>query len=49
MFFLSFSNEKNLVNNLSGQFFYTDGEELMLYKDFEDINKLVDFNVYKTT
>ncbi|WP_290701215.1 histidine kinase, partial [Lacinutrix sp.] len=33
-------------NNLSGQFFYTEGEELKLFKDFENINTLVDFNIY---
>ncbi len=33
-------------NNLSGQFFYVENNELKLFKDFEDINTLVDFNMY---
>ncbi|WP_299251888.1 histidine kinase [uncultured Lacinutrix sp.] len=33
-------------NNLSGQFFYVEDDELKLFKDFKDINTLVDFNIY---
>jgi sensor histidine kinase YesM len=33
-------------NNLSGQFFYVEDNELKLFKDFEDLNTLVDFQVY---
>ncbi|NRR91098.1 histidine kinase [Winogradskyella undariae] len=34
-------------NNLSGQFFYVENNELKLFKDFKDINTLVEFNIYK--
>ncbi|WP_418638289.1 histidine kinase [Winogradskyella sp.] len=33
-------------NNLSGQFFYVEDDELKLFKDFEDLNTLVDFQIY---
>ncbi|SDH05438.1 sensor histidine kinase [Winogradskyella thalassocola] len=33
-------------NNLSGQFFYVEDDELKLFKDFKDINTLVDFYIY---
>ncbi|WP_178983550.1 sensor histidine kinase [Winogradskyella helgolandensis] len=35
-------------NNLSGQFFYVEDDELKLFKDFKDINTLVDFYIYNS-
>tara|TARA_R110002049_G_scaffold293462_1_gene478485 strand:- start:4047 stop:6950 length:2904 start_codon:yes stop_codon:yes gene_type:complete len=34
-------------NNLAGQFFYIENDKLILFKNFEEINTLVDFYLFK--
>ena len=47
LFGLKLDNQGRLwCNNLSGQFFYVQDEELKLFEDYGHIKTLVDFNIY---
>lgn len=48
LFYLTLDTKGRIwCNNLAGQFFYIENDILVLFKDFEFINTLADFNIFK--